>query len=157
MPGEEQPVRLEQGRKAVTDGRSFTRMERLGREAELAELAGLLRRGLAAHPQDLGLAGNLARLLATAAPDNVDALLALWAEAGWPGAVIGRIGLDAGETNPQMCLAGDSNLIAVRSRATLNRPFTVVRDLGNNALYTDTAHRVARYIPSSPGSPSSTP
>ena len=36
-------------------------------------------------------------LLATAAPDNVDALLALWAEAGWPGAVIGRIGLDAGD------------------------------------------------------------
>lgn len=36
-------------------------------------------------------------LLATAAPDHADALLALWAEAGWPGAVIGRILPRAGD------------------------------------------------------------
>lgn len=36
-------------------------------------------------------------LLATAAPENVDRLLALWAGAGWPGAVIGRILPGAGD------------------------------------------------------------
>jgi len=36
-------------------------------------------------------------LLATAALDNVHRLLALWAESGWPGAVIGRILPQAGD------------------------------------------------------------
>jgi hydrogenase maturation factor len=36
-------------------------------------------------------------LLATAPPGNVDRLLALWAEAGWPGAAIGRILPQAGD------------------------------------------------------------
>ncbi len=36
-------------------------------------------------------------LLATAAPENVQRLLALWAEVRWPGAVIGRILPGAGD------------------------------------------------------------
>ena len=36
-------------------------------------------------------------LLATAAPENVDQLLILWAQAGWHGTAIGRVLQQAGE------------------------------------------------------------